>query len=172
MSRKDGPLGMRRMGEKGKSSGRARIALSPPGTPRGIGCRRMMGIDGGIMVNRHRAIRPSFLTLIADGRPYFLRHFHEAAGPALVCLIMVDIDPAVSATRGRKSGPVNWREMARDSRGYWHEDIMANRHRAGRPSFRAQIEADDPYFRRLYRAAARGPGAKKKWAIGGISIRD
>ena len=35
-------------GATGKSGGRARISLSPSEIPRGIGCRRMMGNDGGI----------------------------------------------------------------------------------------------------------------------------
>ena len=75
-----------------------------------------------------------------------LRHFHEAAGPATVCLKKVEIDPSLAEIRGRKEGPVNWRGMARDIRGFWHGEIMANRHHARQPSFRALIEAAGPLY--------------------------
>ena len=67
---------------------RARNALSPPEIPRELGCRRMMGMGGGIMANRRRAIRPPSGPKSRLGIPYFLRHFREADGPALVFLKM------------------------------------------------------------------------------------
>ena len=51
--------------------------------------------------------------------------------------------------------------MARDARRYWRGEIVANRHRAGWPSFRDIREEDRGLFRRLYRAAAGTPGRRK-----------
>ena len=49
--------------------------------------------------------------------PYFLRHFHEADGPAPGCLKKSgEIEPSLAAIRGGKEGPVNWRRAARDFR--------------------------------------------------------
>ena len=91
----------------------------------------------------------------------------------MVRLKKVEVDPRLAAIRGGKAAPVNLRMIASDSKGYWIGDIMANRHRAGRPSFRALLgeEHPTPYFRRLYRAAA-GPRGDEKWANGGTPIRD
>ena len=91
-----------------------------------------------------------------------MRHFHEPAGPAHLCLKEAEIDPSLDAIRCRKEGPVNWRAVARDARGSWSGEIMDNRHRARRPSYRALVEADGLYFRRLYRAAA-GLRRDEKW---------
>ena len=55
---------MRRMGDAGA---RARIPQAPADMPRGVGCRRAMGADGGIMANRRRAVRPSFWAQVAGG---------------------------------------------------------------------------------------------------------
>ena len=77
---------------------------------------RFPGDPGGIAARR--------TALFSDpnqgkGPPYFLRHFHEADGPALRamgCLKKGGIAPPASAIRARKEGPVNWSGQARDLR--------------------------------------------------------
>ena len=160
------------MGDTRKSSGRARIPLPPTEIPRVVGFRKIMGIGGGIVANRHRAVRPSFPALIADGDPLFLAPFPRSRWPGDVVPGKVDISPPIAAIRGRKEGPVNWRGSARDFRGYWRWEIMDNRNRAGRTALRALLDAEGPLFPAPLPRRRGGAETKQKWANGGIHIRD
>ena len=159
------------MEKTGKSGGRARIALSPPEIHRRLGCRRMMGRDGGIMLSRHRAIRPSPRALIADGRPLFLATFQRSRWPGDGVPKKVDIDPSLSPIRERKGGSVNWRGADRDIRVYRIGGIMDNRHRAGRPSFRDLLEAEGPQFPAPLPRRRGAHGAAKMGKRGDINPR-
>ena len=78
-----------------------------------------------------------------------------------MCLGKVGDDPSLAAIRGRKEGPVNWLGMARDVRRYWRVGIMANRRRAGRPSFRALLEDECSVLPAPLPHRLGGPGATK-----------
>ena len=72
--------GVRIMGRQGNPATAPELPVSQE-IPLCLACRRMIGLDGGIMANRDRAIRPSFRTLIADGDPLFLATFPRSRWP-------------------------------------------------------------------------------------------
>ena len=162
MSQKEDPRRIRRM-ERGEPGDRARFSLFPPEIPRRLGRSKMLGIDGGIMANRHRAIRPSSRPIIADGNPLFLAPFPRSRWPGDGVPKKGGNRPILIRDYGRKEGPVNCRGVARDVRGYRRGEIMDNRHRAGRPSFRPLISAKDGSISTFFRHTSAGPSASWKW---------
>ena len=121
----------------------------------------MMGLDGGIIAHRHRSIRPSFRTLIADGDPLLLAPFPRSRWPGAGVPKKGGNRPILIRDYGRKEGPVNCRGVARDVRGYRRGEIMDNRHRAGRPSFRPLLEEEGPLFPAPLPRRRGAPGASK-----------
>ena len=166
MSRKDGPLALRRTGGAAKFVGRARIPLPPARYSLGT----WLPQDDGPSRRNHGDSPPPHTT-ISPGRNRgwgpsgILRYVHEAGGPALACVKKKEeIDPSLSALRGKRA-PLIGAGMPATPRcpGMTQSWLIATAPEDPLPGPYSMQRG--PYSWRLYRAAFGPPWRRKSGEI-------